>query len=405
MAFARSAAHGAFLAWRQIAADRAGAACLIFAVIAAALPMLLLLALKNGVVGGMIEDLVRDPRNREILAVGTGDYDAAFFEAAARAPSVAFIAPDTRDISARLWALRREGEPARAGMRGVPLIPTAEGDPLLDGTPPDWSRREVVLSALLAERLGASVGDRLEGEVQRFVGEAPQSAFAPLVVGGVAPPERFGGLAVLAPLPLLEATENYLDFEDVTAETWLEPRPRARFASFRAYATQLEDIQAAAEVLEALGASARVRSEEAAAVLELNRSLGTIYAVIAGFATAGLWLSLTASFRAAVERQRTELGLLRLIGADAVVRSWIFYGQMIFVVFCGVFATVVVGLAACAAINLGLTHIAGQGDFMRLSYLDIMGLVAVCAVLAVSAAIASGRRAARVDPEEAFRRV
>jgi len=75
--------------------------CFVLALAAVLGPMLVLFGLKFGIVGGMLDQLIEDPRNREIRPVGSGRYSPAWVDEMWKRDDVAFVVPRTRSIAAK----------------------------------------------------------------------------------------------------------------------------------------------------------------------------------------------------------------------------------------------------------------------------------------------------------------
>ena len=116
------------LALREMRHDWQAAACFMAALVGALAPLLIILALKNGAIDGMLGRLVEDPANREIIAVGAGRHDPEFFNQMRARDDVLFVTPKTRNINAQANAVQNKS--ARKLVRRVSLIPSAPGDPL-----------------------------------------------------------------------------------------------------------------------------------------------------------------------------------------------------------------------------------------------------------------------------------
>ncbi|HKU99161.1 MAG TPA: hypothetical protein VJR58_27960, partial [Vineibacter sp.] len=102
--------------------------CLVLALAAVLAPLLVLFGLRFGVVQTLTERLANDPRNLEIVPIGAGRFDKAWFDRARTWPEVAFVIPRTRAIAASMDLLNPGGSAVN-----VEMIPTAPGDPLLKG--------------------------------------------------------------------------------------------------------------------------------------------------------------------------------------------------------------------------------------------------------------------------------
>src|SRR5688500_8843832 len=108
--------------------------CFVLALAAALVPLLVLFGLKYGIVSNLLEPIREDPRYREIVPSGSGNFMPAWFEEMAQRPDVAFIVPKTRSIAATLKTRVTGGDVGR--IIDAELIPTATGDPLFDPNAP-----------------------------------------------------------------------------------------------------------------------------------------------------------------------------------------------------------------------------------------------------------------------------
>ena len=75
-------------------------ACSVLGLSAVLAPLLVLLGVQHGIISSMTEQLLNDPRTLEIIPVGSGKYDARWFEQLTELPGSAFILPQTRSIAA-----------------------------------------------------------------------------------------------------------------------------------------------------------------------------------------------------------------------------------------------------------------------------------------------------------------
>ena len=112
-----------------------------------AAPLVILAGLRAGVVQGLREVLLEDPRVREVATAANRSFDAGLLARLAARPDVAFLAPRTRTLSASLLVERPDAP--GAGTR-VELLPTAPGDPLLPAGPSGADG--IVLTASAAAR-------------------------------------------------------------------------------------------------------------------------------------------------------------------------------------------------------------------------------------------------------------
>ena len=109
-----SAAKVLPLAWADWCAEARLSACAVLGLAAVLAPLLVLFGLKYGLVATLTERLLADPRTRELLPVGSGRYDAAWFERLRARPEIGFVVPRTRQIA------------ATAELRPLPVATAAE---------------------------------------------------------------------------------------------------------------------------------------------------------------------------------------------------------------------------------------------------------------------------------------
>ena len=141
------------LAWQDYRCDARLSWCAILALAAVIAPLLVLFGLKFGLVTTLTERLERDPTVREVIPLGGARFNLQSIEALALREDVGFVIPRTRQIA------------ATADLQGprqslsVEMLPTAEGDPLLDGLPEPADAHAVLLSQSAAEKLGVAAGE------------------------------------------------------------------------------------------------------------------------------------------------------------------------------------------------------------------------------------------------------
>ncbi|WP_342070372.1 ABC transporter [Yoonia algicola] len=344
---------------------------------------MIILALKNGVISTMLDRLVDDPANRELIAVGAGRHDDLFFTTFRDRDDVAFIVPATRTINAVANAARNVE--ARKLVRRVTLIPSGANDPLSPDA--QVGPGAILLSAKLAEDLGASTGDTIELRIERRIDDAPETAVRDMRVAGIVPAQRYSRSAMFIALQDLVAIEQFRDDRNLTAQDWAQARPLPEtFASFRLYAKELRDIARLEDALEVRGINARPRAENVDLLISFQRSLNLLFIVIAALALAGFWAAMAANLRGSVERQRISLSLLRLLGLTEAGRRAIPTIQALILVTLGVFVTLILVLPTLALINNFFT----PEGFQRIAQLGpnhIFGTLALGVFTALTASI------------------
>lgn len=304
------------LALRDYWHERLLSLCAIMGLAAVLAPLLLLFGVKHGIIESLTHRLLSDPRNLELVVMGSGRYDADWFAELGADPRVAFLLPQTRALAATMSLLT----PGQAGGPAVTvdLIPTAAGDPLLRRWDlPIPGPGQVVLSWSAARKLGLGPGQDLVGRVGRMVAGQRQEARLGLKLVGVLPLEAKAQETAYAPLDLLEATEDYRDGFAVPDLGWEgAPRPESPriYPSFRLYAKGLDEVAALRDLLLSRKLEVHTRAEEIEAVHSLDRAFTIIFGLLASVAVLGYFAATAANSLANVRRKMRHLGVARLLG-------------------------------------------------------------------------------------------
>jgi putative ABC transport system permease protein len=401
----RSLRHIPGLAVRDFLHEGALSACVVIGLAAVLAPLLVLFGLKFGLIDTLEKRLVEDPRSRELILVGTGQFTRAWIEDLRRRPDVLFAIPETRRLSAAFNWL--ENPSTGAQVTGVGMVPTGFGEPLLETRQLPTSDVEIVLSARAAQRLGVGQGDSVRAVVQRINGEATETVVVELTVVDVVPEAVLAGDSSFVPLGLLIAVEDFRDGFGNTRLGWSGDPPTTEervFARFRLYARSIYEVAALSNALIVQGVEVRSRAAEVELMQVLDSSLSRVFWTVAALGSGGFLASLSASLVAAVERKRRDLGILRLLG---------FSGSAI-VAFPLVQALLIVALGSALAATgyfiVSSTLNAYFADSLRLNefvcrlmpwHLAIAGGTTV--ICALVAALWAGSKAARIQPAEVIR--
>jgi len=380
--------------------------CSVLALAAVLIPLLVLFGLRYGIIANLLDPLIENPRYREVTPVTSGRYTPEWFDTMRARDDVEFVVPRTRSLAASIRLRVPDSEVGR--IIDVELIPSGAGDPVLDSSlEPPKGYRDVLLSTSVAERLGASVGTRVEGIVSRTRQGEVETERLPLNVAGIAPPAAFGRDGMFVSSELLVAIEDFLDGRAVPALDWPGAAPRAAdraFAGFRMYARGLDDVATLRAELLAQNVDVRTSIADISLVRTLDRNLGIVYWIIASMAIAGYCLSFATSVWANVDRKRREFSVLRLTGFRTRDIVW-------FPILQAAFTAVLAWLLACVA------YFVVQGILNGLFAESIGGGEPVCRIrawhlglallltLAAStlAAAAGGRRVAQLEPSLGLR--
>lgn len=371
--------------------------CLILALAAVLAPLLVLFGLKSGIVTTMRDRLLSDPRTLEVVVVGSYRLDPAWFASLANNPAVGFAIPRTRSLAATIDLQAAEGR----SLAGAELVPTASGDPLLTGQAPPNGRDQVILSHSAAQKLAVSPGSQITALVARTLNGGRQVQRLPLTVGAVLPEASFGRDGAFVSLETLAAVEDFRDGHDTP-----QPLQSRTFASLRLFAASLDAVQGLADQLRAQSIEVRTKADEIAMVKAVDKTLGSLFAIIASLAIGGYLLSLAASLWANVDRKRKDLALMRLVGfpPGAVMAFPVVQAALIAVIGTSLSAALAGGVAWI--VNTMLANTLSQEEFACLLLPgDIAVALAVTVVLALLASSLGGYRAARIDPAESLREI
>ena len=393
------------LAFRDFLHERVMSACFVLAVAAVLLPLLVLFGLKFGIISNLLEPLKEDPRYRQITPVGSGHFEPGWFEAMAERPDVAFIVPRTRSIAATMRL--RVPDAGTGRIINAELIPSGEGDPVLDGLGAPAGFGEVVLSLDAADKLGAQAGGVIEGIVSRTLSGEQQTERLPLRVTGIASPGAFARDGLFVSRELLVAIEDYRDGRAVPALGWEGSAARDAtrpFAGFRLYARTIEDVAGLREGLMAQGIDVRTRIADIELVASLDRNLSIVFWIIAVIAGAGFALSFGTSVWANVDRKRREFSVLRLTGFRSGGIVWFPIVQAVLTAGLGWLVAALVFFLVQAGLNaLFIANVGGGQPVCRLLPGHFLAALLLAAVIAAAAAALGGSRLARLEPSLALR--
>ena len=394
-----------WLAWRDFVHERVMTACFVLALSAVLLPLLVLFGLKFGIIGNLLAPLKEDPRYRQILPAGSGSFDPAWFDAMRARGDVAFIVPRTRAIAATMRLRVPDSDAGR--IISVELIPSAVGDPVLDGLDEPSGYQRVVLSRDAADKLGVNAGARVQGILSRTRSGEQETVLMPLELTGVAGPAAFTRDGMFVSHDLLVAVEDFRDGRAVPALGWdgvsVDDSARS-FPGFRLYAREIDEVADLRRGLMAQGIDVRTRLADIELVQSLDRNLSIVFWIIAIIAALGYGLSFGSSVWANIDRKRREFGVLRLTGfhSRGIVSFPIAQAMLTAVlgwaVACAVFFAVQAGLNVLFIENIG------RGESVcRLLPSHFLIALALTLITASIAAALGGARLARLEPSLALR--
>ena len=387
--------------------------CAILGIAAILAPLLVLFGLKFGVVSSMTARLARDPQARALQPIGHGRFDAAWFAQLAALPQTGFVMPTTRFLAATA-SLRNprlpNGEPLAAE-----LWPSGAGDPLVEpeGKPAPPIGRvgplsyRVALSAAAADKLHAALGDRLDGRVGRSYNGYREALALRFTVVQITEAGLADRDVALVPLTLLSAIEDFREgvASEELASTGAPPSEiRSRYASFRLYARDIDDVAPLRDWLVRHGVETATRLHDIQALQRLNRDLTLLFVLISSLAGTGTLVWIAISSLSTVARKQRELSLLRLFGFSTGCVAAFPIVQAVLTAVLGVGLASLVVLATAPVID---RMFAGQLPpgvrVFRLEPGHFVVAVLLAASCAAAAASFAGIRAARVMPSEGLR--
>nr|VFJ97035.1 MAG: putative ABC transport system permease protein [Candidatus Kentron sp. LFY] len=395
--------HVFWLAFRDYAHEWVMSGCFILALAAVLAPMMVLFGLKFGIVSNMLEQLVEEPRNREIRSVGSGRYDTAWFESMAKRPTVGFIIPRTRNIAATIQ-LKSDTAPR---IVSAELIPTTDGEPLLASSRRiPKTRTEIVLSSAAARKLNARVGDVIDGSLSRRFQGRRERVHAKLTVIGIAKLAAFPRAGGFVSLGLVTAVEDFRDGRAVPELGWSgNPISTTRtFPGFRLFARTIGDVATLRDTLMIQGIEVRTRAVDIEMVQTMDRNFSAVFWIIAIIGFIGFSFSLGASLWANVERKRRDLSVLRLVGFHTGDIVWFPVLQALFTALIGWMLASAIYIGVEQTINRMLMPQLQPGQAICQLLWDHFLIAAGLTILAaVSAAALGGYRSARIEPSEGLR--
>ena len=398
------------LAARDWRFERSLTLCAILALASMLTPLLVLQGLKNGVIEGMRQRLLRDPTVLVITPKSDGGrYTASEVAELGKLPGAAFAIGRTRETATDI-TLHADAE-GKGKNASISLEPSAPGEPVLGHygipAPADGDEPELVLSAPAARALQVSTGEVLLARLGRRNPEGRlESAQMLFRVTGVLPEAAADRRMAFAPLGTLQDLEDYRDYLEVPARGLAgNPRPDERsFASFRLYADNLDAVESLAAALEARQIETRTRSREIAAIRLLESAINQVILIISLAVGAGFAAFTLSSVQGAVERKRRMLGMLRLLGFPHLALVFYPMTQSLLTSLCG-FA---LSCGLYLAVSFGIAHaFASRGGAIACSLgpTDVALACAAVVALALLSTVRAAWAAAGVEPSTVIREV
>tara|TARA_R110002110_G_scaffold415618_1_gene652484 strand:+ start:17440 stop:18660 length:1221 start_codon:yes stop_codon:yes gene_type:complete len=381
--------------------DRRTSGVLIFGIVSVTVPLLLLEAAREGIVGGMKEQLAQDPASTQIQPVGAGSYDERFLASLKDMEGVRYLIPATRLLASPV-------EFSRLGSRDRKvlgfMLPSSAGDPLtatIGGIVVGFD--EIVLATPIADELRLKVGDRIIGRLTRGVGTPKFEVLErTLRVAGILPPSIAESNYVLMNPAFVYASEAFREHvASPEFSTTGEPAAHAKrvFPSFRLFAKHIEDVEPIRDWLAERGVRTSTRLRQISLVLSLDRTLRQSVLALAVPVAVGLVLTLTLLFWMNVRRKRRELCLLSVIGIPPIGLAVLPVSQAFVLSSLAVALSALLVLLGEPAINAAIrTRIAGVEIVLNAEPIYTIGLGALVILLGALASFGAGLSNARLIP-------
>ncbi len=390
------------LAWRDLMHDRVYLLCNVAMICGVLVPLLVLHGVKSGVYSALTLDIASDPDALLVATLGDEELSEADVAEVSSWPETGFVVPRTRNIGGLVLVQNSEGGLIREAF----TVPSAEGDPLLEGLAAP-SGRHVVLSHLLAEVTNLAAEDHLRIIVRSEARPLPMLIEAE--VAGILPREKMSGVAIFLDTVRLEAIEAYYEGYSLPAYGVLDGRDISRRAivheGLRLYATDLSAVgKLERRLVERFDISTRSQANQIARVERLGRNLNLALLVIATSASVGLAAALVFGFWADVQRKRQVLATLALIGFAPGEIARLPVLQAAITGFFALGIAVPLFLLVAELTQLLFAHSLGEGQ--RLVVFPLYHALAAAAIT-LSSVVASAtwatRAALRTDPAVVFR--
>lgn len=394
------------LALRDLLYDRKVSFCIIASLIAVIAPLLLLFSLKYGVVSQLRSQLMNDHRNLEIKIVGNLNLNQDWFNWLTAQPELQFAIPLTRSLNT-IIDIR---SPHRTFISDVEIIPTAQGDPVLESLQPTEKTR-VILTALAAEKLKVKVGDVISLLATRKLNGVTEKGIVDVSIDGILPETKFARMAVFVNLEMLVDIEHFRDGYITPLFPSMEGQQRVKnsetFARARIYAKSLDDVAPLAlKLRQQHNIETRTEAQAIENVKAIDTVLNVIFMVIAITSIIGCILSLIGAFLANIDRKRKEIAILRLLGFQS-------FGVMIYIILQAVILSTLALCLSYVFFSVGselfnhilTTNLAGSQFISRLHITHFIYAFMIAFILSVIVAMIGALRAIKIQPAESLRDV
>ncbi len=396
------------LAVRDWLHERTLSFCAVLALAGMLAPVLVLQGVRNGVITGMRDNLLKNPTVLVISPYsGKSSYSKEWVESLAKLPGARFAIGRIREIAMDVSVKSASGKSLPVHME-----PCAPGEPVLEHfglrMPDDGKKPGIVVSARAAENLDVKAGDVLMAQLSRKNAAGVYESFPlALTVCGILPKEASDRRMAFLPLSILEAIQDYRDGIAVPSlgMPGEERRTERDYASFRLYADSLDSVEGLALALKAQGVEVRTKAPEIAAIRAIDTSLARVIAILSLAIACGFAAFSISSTKGAVQRKLRMLGLLRLFGMRRTCLVVYPLAQACLTSLAGI----LLALSAYALVGVTIdSYFAEQTGGMTICSLaagDFALSVAGVLLLSGLSAVYAAFQAASVDPSSVIREV
>lgn len=370
-------------------------------------PLLVLQGLKNGVTEGMRERLLQDPGALIITPKSdAGSYDADFIDLLSSLPGASYAIGRTRETAADL-TLANEQEHTHTS---IALEPATPGEPVLVRyhmtAPENGDKPQIVLSASAAAALKIARGGCLVAKLGRRTPAGKLESF-PLEfqVADILPAQAGDRKFAFVPLQLLEDMENYRDNIAVPSRGMTgsaRPGPR-KYASFRLYARELNDVQSLARWLEGKNIEVMTRARDIAAIQSLEAAINQIILIISLAVGLGFAAFTISSSEGAVRRKIRMLGMLRLLGFQRGPLICYPATQTLLTAICGFALSLLIYV--CVAFTIDRTFASNGGLACKLEWGDALWAFLIVILISALSSARAAWQASSLEPSLVIREV
>lgn len=394
-----------FLAVKDLIYDKKISLCIIASIASVITPLLLLFSLKYGIIEQLREQLLKNPKTLEIKILGNFNLAPEDISWIKGLDEVEYAIPLTRSLSTQVDA----SAGSKRFVKGVELLSTSEGDPLLKDKSENLLPQQAIVSSSVARELKLEVGSTFKLLVMRKYEEKTQNAQVSFTAKSILKESQTTDKVIFVSLEDLLEIESFYDgyevplFESFGGKEETLDRERS-FAKARIYAKSLEDVAPLASKLRDKHIEIRTKADEIENVQAQNRAMIFIFIVIATTSLIGCILAFFGSFLSSIERKRKELAFMELMGfREASVLLFLLFQAFILTLFsfcisCILYYFGSIVFNAVLGANLGANYVVSQLKFYH--YLIAFG---GCVLITLFVVLLGSINARKIEAAESLR--